>query len=318
MKACTKTVLGLYEFQESQYKEMEALGFSVDRGKPIIRPEDLPKGILTEEQQASAETVFFTYADACLTPLGMVIDPKADTTTASSKFLRLSSAPGSVEAVENSIGLLATGSEGDPCSGVIVDMGGQPHLVAAAHCLGHEEGRDDGSAVFGSVWPSLEFTSYAGQSISVSVAPEISTVTYNPQREDIFAVRLEAPVEGPFIEVATYPLSAWEPMLIVGRSAYLEARAKLDELTGTDLVQASISIEAGADCNARTSDRGEMLYGCQTEKGMSGAPILAWREGRYVLAGLHLGAIDGPPQPISCTSGKGEGGTNRGISLRWP
>lgn len=326
--ACTRAIFELNAFHVDERQRVERLvGFTPDPYEPLIVPDDLAEGNLSEDQEARARSAFVGYANACLTELADVTDRASSWETPTSNFLNLASAPGSVAALMNSVGMLSVaGRNADPCSGSLVDLGGRAYLLAAMHCVGRETPRETGQihretaqTTFDGVWPALQFTTYAGHEINLAVDPSLAEASYDADRHDLFAVEITSgDLPKPIVTMATVPLEAWEPMLIVGRNVYLAARARDSGLLGAALRRASIGIQSGADCRARTLNRGHLRYRCQTEKGTSGGGIYAYREGRYVLAGLHLGAIGSRPRRLSCASGIGQGGANRGISLRYP
>lgn len=318
---CTRAVFELNAFHADERARVERLfGFAPDPNVPLIVPDDLAQGSLPEDQEARARAAFVGYANACLTELAEVTDRASDWETPTSNFLNLASAPGSVAALMNSVGTLSVaGRNADPCSGSLADLGGRTYLLAAMHCVGTEISREAEQTTFDGVWPALQFTTYAGHEINLDVDPSLAEASYDADRHDVFAVEITSgDIPKPIVTMATVPLEAWEPMLIVGRNVYLAARARDAGIRGAELRRASVGVQSGADCRARTLDRGHLRYRCQTEKGTSGGGIYAYREGRFVLAGLHMGAIGSGPRPLSCASGMGQGGANRGISLRYP
>lgn len=315
---CTKTVEKMDAFHERLLREYGSAGEGeINRSKRIFWPRDIFNPIMPEAVVAEAREVYFDYADKCLNSFTSVSDPNANRHTSNSNFLKISSVPGTISSIRNSIGVLRTpNSNNEICSAAIVDIYGKNHLVAAMHCLGKEKNTDE--LGFEGVWSDLEFTSLAGMKLDFKVAKEVQQVSFERLREDVFAFELDNNITGPLLSLSPLSLEPWEPMMIIGHNVYLEALARSSNVLADKFMAGSMNVQVSADCTARTLDRGLLRYRCQTEKGSSGAPILAWRDGKYVLAGLHLGAKAGKPEPLSCKSGQAQGGANRGIALRLP
>lgn len=314
LRTCTAAVSAVDAFLDSLWEEQ---GLPGQRGAALMEVQDLTNPDFQEYREA-ASTVFGEYANACLRNLDDLVgfeETGFRQEPEKSNMLRFGTMPGTAEALFESIGHLSAPRGRDPCSAVLVELDDQPHLVTAAHCLGIETS-NEGVATLSEVWPSLKFISYTGRQILFDVSSDLEGLEYDISREDIIAtpVVLREPV--PLLSVATTPLEPWEAMLIVGRSPYLEAFARLDGLEGIDLVRAATSATLSAHCRANASEQGALRYYCQTEGGTSGAPIFAWRDGRLVLAGLHLGNTGAQPSAISCTGGSPIGGANRGLALR--
>lgn len=327
MQNCTLAVDGIstmqnFALQRAVKKITELTGKAPDASSLIdlVEPEDIAKRNHDPEIHELAVEAYNEYADSCLRKIEDVISANSSTDPNKSNILRLSTAPGSTQSLLESVGLLSNSDRSSfSCSASLVRIAGVPHLITAAHCVGRIRQQSDGIGYIESINNNLWFTSYTGHTLKLEVSNDLIGLDISYHRDDIVAAPLAVEIDRPLVEMAVYPLETWEPMIIVGLNSYLETIAISNGLSGIELLRASISIEMGSDCRARASDRGRLRYMCQSASRTSGAPIYAWREGRLVLAGIHLGSIAARSvDNMSCETGVVTGGANRGISLRAP
>lgn len=297
--------------------------------RPIGYPVD---GLLNPQSDQHlmpiAEWVFRGYSEKCLRNIDDLTVYGSNMNSEKSNFLNKAFHYYELDALQESIGLFKTHARDRfECSGAIASINGVPYLTSAMHCLGRIETATDGMTQLASVHPYLTFTTYAGRTFELAVSDDLIGVAFELERDDLFAVEIPdesfpelagAHPRPMLVPIATLPLEPWEPMLIIGFNAYMGTIAELDGIQGMDLMHQSIAVETGADCQVRASSRGKLRYQCQTAARMSGAPIFAWRDFKFVLAGVHVGDAGSHMRPLSCDSGSPVGGINRGISIRFP
>lgn len=197
--------------------------------------------------------------------------------------------------VGSSVGALYDLNSERICTGVI--SGGR--ILTALHCIT----RDDTIPVR---LPRMEFHSLDGRIVELEGAAIITTPYYgdDPERpfdsamkhEDIVAIVPDDFRDGG-IEVQAHERG--EPLLSLGYNRLLEWR---NNALGTafeteDALLSSIGVDAsihgfGVCMIFNTHDNGCLLHGCQTDQAMSGSPLLALRDGEFVVVGIQTGAVD--------------------------
>jgi hypothetical protein len=148
---------------------------------------------------------------------------------------------------------------------------------------------------------------------------EILDLAYDRHSQDIALVLLPANlavIEGIGLPLVSEPLTAWEPLHIIGINRYLQ-RFQNAEIVNS--LSFSTSITMDPRCSVRANSGGAVLHSCHTDGGLSGSPMVRIDDGRFWVAGIHtrgdpMSKSEKDPQ----CSQNSIGGVNRGIGIISP
>lgn len=252
------------------------------------------------QQQSTYKELFRSYKESCLQPLSQY--------QGTNPFQALFGRQFSSALLEN-VGLVTgkAGSSEAICTGSIIRLSDAPKklaLMTAAHCLGISRSMGPESSQIVSPFESIEFTSLQGQTIRARVSADVRGWIY-PGRKDLAIIPVDASAETleglPIGDSAS--LKPWEPLYLVGINPVLMVLASTEQTGPPDvstLARDAATITLSTPCRVLGVEGGRLLHNCETEKQMSGSPILVLENTGPKVVAVHTGGLDVPEPLAGC------------------
>lgn len=237
-------------------------------------------GQRTRDEEKSAFSIFENYRKLCLHPLADLKMTKSLGALLGANF---------VPDVKRSVGELHRPGVPVLCTASIAHRSsGEVGLVTAAHCIGEvTRGAGDGRLQYAENFADLTFTAFDGKKFAVHVDEDIIGYDY-PESQDAVFIPTTGAVELPSGFAIGNAPDLWAPLYVVGVNPFLRALAKATNEPSNGLFgAASLSLEPGCRVYG-ISGRG-LVHNCQTEKSMSGSPILEAKNGIVTLVAVQSG-----------------------------
>ncbi|MGR9327464.1 trypsin-like serine peptidase (plasmid) [Rhizobium leguminosarum] len=245
-----------------------------------------------------------TYEAECLVKFSAVTDPNGGYSgiRAHSNHLTYMSSPDEIERIRKSVGTLSRLNGRNYCSASLVNIAtDRTGLLTAMHCIGQEmEIQESSSHKLTYTFGEVTFRSISGGSLRLALDTDLTNIVYDPFYGDIVIVEVKTDAPGRYLPIADFAPDLWEPLVLMGVSPFLNARAAaLGQKPQQDLAEL-ITVSLEPYCTVMSRDvGGRLYYGCQTEQSQSGGPIMVLRNQKFYVAGVHTrGAAD---KPYSCS-----------------
>lgn len=268
----------------------EAAELVLDQRSKLGMPQYLQviTGKRTRDQEKSAFKIFETYKNICLHPLADLKMTSSLNSLLGAQF---------VSNVKASVGELNRPGENVFCTASIARRSdGAAGLVTAAHCIGEvTRGAGDSRLQYAENYPEMTFTTFGGNQYAVQVDEDVIGYDYPDSQDAVFIPASgNRPLPAGF-EIGKAP-DLWEPLYIVGVNPFLGALSKATDPANNDLfAAASLSLEPG--CRVYGISGRSLVHNCQTEKSMSGSPILVGDNGNARLVAVQSGETANPTIP---------------------
>ncbi|MBY3465687.1 hypothetical protein HFN80_16980 [Rhizobium laguerreae] len=255
------------------------------------------------------------YEAACLIKFSAVSDPGGGYTgnRAHSNHLTYMSSPSEIERVKRSVGTLSKIGDRNNCSASLVNLPeNKTGMLTAFHCLGQEFPADKpGLSKLGYTNGDVTFRSMSGAQLALSLDGDLTTLEYDAFYGDMVIAPVKAPDPGTYLPVADFAPDLWEPLLLMGVSPFLNARA--DAQTQIRKLPDLITISLEPYCNVTSRDAGgRLFYGCQTERSQSGGVITVLRDQKFYVVGVHT---RGDNKNLESCSADATRSPNSGLSI---
>ncbi|TBC25593.1 hypothetical protein ELH33_32975 (plasmid) [Rhizobium ruizarguesonis] len=275
---------------------------------------DLFKDIASSQE---ARELSDTYEDECLVKFSAVTDPKGgyDGIRAHSNHLTYMSSPDEIERLRKSVGTLSSLKNRNYCSASLVNLApNRTGLLTAMHCFGQEmEVQESGLHKLIYTFGDVTFRPISGGSLRLALDADLTNILYDPFYGDIVIVEVNPESPDHYLPIADFAPDLWEPLVLIGVSPFLNARAATIEQNPLKDLAELITVSLEPYCMVMSRDvNGRLYYGCQTEKSQSGGPILVLRNQTFYVAGAHTRGI--AEKPYSCSAGAALT-PNSGISI---
>lgn len=280
---CTDTTLGL----QSHF------GIALE-GLPAIDWDD-PEDVKTVRD----------YVDACITSVGSITDPDGgygpDRDESRTNILTHLLGNSEVARILDSVGdfgpldSTSIGPAPDCAATVISDSSGARFLATAAHCVIEQKRTNLTNHTWTVVSTSEQyvFRSFSGEVFIIdarNTKDYIAGLQINYLSEDValFEIPTEANLPAELgIPLVTSTPTPWTPIYIVGRNPYLQLLNEHDGVPEFEQPREYMSITFDPECVALGNQGAHLYHNCQTQGGLSGAPILVFRDHRAYVAGVH-------------------------------
>ncbi|MBY3081082.1 trypsin-like serine peptidase [Rhizobium laguerreae] len=257
------------------------------------------------------------YDDECLVEFSAVTDPNGGYSgnRAHSNHLTYISSPDEIERIRKSVGTFSRVGVPNYCSASLVNLDrDRVGLLTAMHCLGQEmEVQGSGSHKLTYTFGDVTFRSISGGSLRLVLDADLTNIVYDPFYGDIVIVEVKSDAAGSYLPIADFAPDLWEPLVLMGVSPFLSARAAaLGQKPQQDLAELiTVSLEPYCTVMSRDAD-GRLYYGCQTEQSQSGGPIMVLRNQKFYVAGVHTRGAAATPYSCSASAAPTP---NSGISI---
>ena len=148
---------------------------------------------------------------------------------------------------------------------------------------------------FDSIKTNYEFRAFSGWTISLDltkVSKSVAGMEINYYDEDVAFFRIPddvgLPNEVGIPMIASTP-EPFTPIYIVGRNPYLQLLGEQDGVPEYQEPREYISITFDPRCVLLGTQRAHLYHNCQTQGGLSGGPIMVFRDHQIYVAGVHAG-----------------------------
>jgi len=290
---CTDAVKAVEEFQRKYGTDLfDTVGSSLEAQK------------LSDEYEA-----------ACLIKFSAVSDPDGGYTgnRAHSNHLTFMSSAGEIERIKRSVGTLSKIGDRNNCSASLINLpDNKTGMLTAFHCLGQEFPADTPAmSKLGYTNGDVTFRSMSGAQLALSLDGDLTELEYDPYYGDIVIAAVKAPNPGAYLAVADFAPDLWEPLLLMGVSPFLNARA--DAQTQIEKLPDLVTVSLEPYCNVTSRDAGgRLFYGCQTERSQSGGPVVVLRDQKFYVVGVHT---RGDNKNLNSCSADATPSPNSGLSI---
>ncbi|WP_170216743.1 trypsin-like serine peptidase [Stella humosa] len=211
-----------------------------------------------------------------------------------------------LESVISSVGLLVGAQTA--CTASIVRFPGsrQRMLATAAHCIARSE-RDIGANKKQVVSvQNLKFNALNGMSAEISIEEDVKGWIY-PKETDLALIPLAD--AGPLKDDVGLvvgrigALNTLDPIYIFGINPIVLALNGAASANHYDGLFSAATATFSTPCRIVGASAGSIGHNCETEKQMSGSPILAIQDNRPAIIGVHVAGLDRPAPLPRCGVG---------------
>lgn len=200
------------------------------------------------------------------------------------------------ETILSAIGII--GGIGQHCIGTV----SKRRVYTSRHCFLRVNAEGKVSINF----PSREFylRTFAGNRFRLAVPDDVDEgAGFGGRESDWIALPFAPNQDEPVYQIALRPDLAtdWRPLLLVSLHRYLAALSMCDGKTQSEeeFIDASLIVDITPGCTIFAQEGYLVYHGCQTQKGMSGTPLLTIVEDELVLVAIHAGASKALQTPCS-------------------